>query len=373
MQICIVKNTLTMKKTLLLVLMLLAATVHASEKADNLKWIEASSLNIVGKIFNDTPNPYHRIDTCKFKGWSQWQNYQVRCSAGMAVVFRTNSPTIKITADYAGLYRGQTTNILSHKGFDLYIKADGKWLYAGSNVEEYGKKGGVATLVEDMDESMKECLLYLPIYSEENSIKIGINNDAVIEAIASPFRHRVVVYGSSYTQGICSSRAGMNYPAMFTRNTGIQTVSLAMSGQCKMQDAATNALMHAPDIDAFLFDTFSNPHAPEIEERLFQFIEKIQSAHPGKPLIFQQTIYREYCNFNKKKAAREQQKMETAARLMKEACKKYKDVYFIVPNATAPDHEAQVDGIHPSDYGYQLWEKSIEKEVLKILRKYDIR
>ena len=82
----------------------------------------------------------------------------------------------------------------------------------------------------------------------------------------------------------------MNYPAIFTRNTGIQTVSLAMSGQCKMQDAATNALMHAPDIDAFLFDTFSNPHAPEIEARLFQFIEKIQSAHPGKPLIFQQTI-----------------------------------------------------------------------------------
>ena len=373
MQICIVDKRLTMKKVLLFLILLAISAINTVAKTDNIQWVEASSLNIIGKIFNDTPNPYHRVDTCKFKGWSQWQNYQVRCSAGMAVVFRTDSPFIKVTADYAGFYRGQTTNILSHKGFDLYIKDHGKWLYAGSNVEKYGESGGISTLVEDMDESMKECLLYLPIYSEENSIRIGIDKGTVIEAIDSPFRHRIAVYGSSYSQGVCSSRAGMNYPAIFTRNTGIQTLSLAMSGQCRMQDAATNVLMHAPDIDAFIFDTFSNPHASEIEERLFQFIEKIQRAHPGKPLIFQQTIYREYCNFNKKKAEREQKKMETAARLMKEACRKYDDVYFITPNATAPDHEAQVDGIHPSDYGYQLWEKSIEKQVLKILRKYGIR
>lgn len=362
-----------MRKSFILAALILLQTICFAQSKPKTKYIDASDLTLIGKIFNDTPNPYHRVDTCIYKGWTPWQNFQVRCCAGVAAVFRTDSPYINVKAEYGELYTGQTTNILSHKGFDLYIKKDGKWLYAGSGVEKYNSKNHVASVVAHMDDTMKECLLYFPIYSEVHRVQIGVSEGAVIEGIENPFRHRVAVYGSSYTQGVCSSRSGMTYPAIFSRKTGIQIVSLATSGQCRMQDAPTNALMNAPDIDAFLFDTFSNPGAKEIEERLFNFIEKIQSAHPGKPLIFQQTIYREYRNFNKAKEAAEQAKMDTAERLMKEACKKYKDVYFIVPNATAPDHEAQVDGIHPSDHGYQIWEKSIEKQVLRILRKYGIK
>ena len=58
----------------------------------------------------------------------------------------------------------------------------------------------------------------------------------------------------------------------------------------------------------------------------------------------------------------------------KEACKKYKDVYFITTtNATSPDHYTSVDGTHPGDYGYTLWARSIRKPVLRILKKYGIR
>ena len=364
------------KLSIIAALLLMQITCFAqssSKNKSNTRFVEASELTLIGKIFNDTPNPYHRVDTCIYKGWTPWQNFQVRCCAGVAAVFRTDSPSISVRASYGELYTGQTTNILSHKGFDLYIKKDGEWLYAGSGVESLNSKSHTANIINNMDDTMKECLLYFPIYSEVHNVQIGVKEGAVIEGIDNPFRHRVAVYGSSYTQGVCSSRSGMTYPAIFSRNTGIHIVSMATSGQCRMQDAPTNVLMNAPDIDAFIFDTFSNPGAKEIEERLFNFIEKIQSAHPGKPLIFQQTIHREKCNFDLAARANEKAKQKKAAELMKIACKKYKDVYFIIPNATAPDHEAQVDGIHPSDYGYQLWEKSIEKQVLKILRKYGIK
>jgi lysophospholipase L1-like esterase len=36
-------------------------------------------------------------------------------------------------------------------------------------------------------------------------------------------------------------------------------------------------------------------------------------------------------------------------------------------------HSTSVDGIHPSDYGYTLWAKSVKKPLLKILAKYGIR
>ena len=66
-------------------------------------------------------------------------------------------------------------------------------------------------------------------------------------------------------------------------------------------------------------------------------------------------------------------KQEMAAKVMKEACKKYKNVYFIKTNATDKRHETSVDGTHPGDYGYTLWAKSIEKPLLRILKKYGIK
>ena len=102
-------------------------------------------------------------------------------------------------------------------------------------------------------------------------------------------------------------------------------------------------------------------------------------AHPGKPLIFQQTIYREKRNFNTLEDEKEQAKMDMAASIFKEikstpeGRKKYKDVYFIIPDACPASHEGSVDGVHPDNYGYTLWAKSIEKPILKILKKYGIR
>ena len=164
----------------------------------------------------------------------------------------------------------------------------------------------------------------------------------------------------------------MSYPMQFMRHTGIQLLSLGCSGNCKMQPYFADVLCDA-EVDALIFDAFSNPNAEMIRARLFPFIEKIQSAHPDIPLIFQQTIYREGRNFSKSADRNEQAKQDTAAELMKQACKKYKNVYFIQTNATDDLHETSVDGVHPGDYGYTLWARSIEKPILKILKRYGIR
>ena len=65
--------------------------------------------------------------------------------------------------------------------------------------------------------------------------------------------------------------------------------------------------------------------------------------------------------------------MHTADSLMAIACARYKDVYYIRPNACTDNHDASIDGTHPSNHGYRLWAESIEKPVRKILRKYGIR
>ncbi len=337
--------------------------------AQELIYTEASDLTLTGKLI-DTPNPYHRVDTIRFKGFTKSENNQVRNSAGIAVAFRTNSPTISVLTKYGDVGWPNNTGGYSARGYDLYIRRDGQWIWAGAGCP--GDLEKPFNLISGMDGTMKECLMYLPILSEEHSVKIGVTEGSVLEPLSNPFRGRIGIFGSSFTHGISTSRAGMAYPAVFSRETGLQMLSLGCSGNCKLQDYFADVLA-AADVDAFVFDSFSNPSPEQIKERLFPFIEKVQAAHPGKPLIFQRTIYREWRNFNTKTADFEARRIAVADSLMKIACKKYKDVYYIHPNASAPDHETTQDGTHPSDRGYQLWARSIEKPIKKILRKYGIR
>ncbi len=364
-----------MKKafTVLLAVLLAGQILMAQRTPANAKYVytEASDLNLIGKIL-PTPNSYHRVDTVKYKGFTKGENYQVRSSAGLAVVFKTTSSSITILADGDYSWSSNSTMRLASHGYDLYIRDGGRWLWAGATAPNVKNPGAVMTLIKNMAPGEKECLLYLPIYCDMRSVRIGVEEGSTLEAIPNPFRHRVAIFGSSYTHGISTSRAGMSYPMQFTRHTGIQMLSLGCSGNCKMQPYFADVLADV-DADAFVFDSFSNPGADMIKERLFPFIERLQAAHPGKPLIFQQTIYRESRNFNEGNEDFEAAKQHMADSLMRIACKKYKDVYFIKTNATAPLHESSVDGTHPDDYGYYIWARSIEKPILRILRKYGIR
>lgn len=363
-----------MRKLIIIVALAFASQMLGAQTPDEVvyKFTEASELNLIGKIHKETPNPYHRVDTIKYKGFTVVENRQVRCPAGLAVLFKTNSTSISVKTEYGWEYSAVNTMPIAYRGYDLYIKDGNQWLWAGSGATK--PKNGNANLVilKDMDMSEKECMLYLPIYSEVYSVKIGTDEGSTIEALESPFRHRIGIFGSSFTHGISTSRPAMSYPMQLMRRTGLQFLSLGCSGNCKMQPYFGEVLCDA-EVDALVFDAFSNPDAAMIEDRLFPFIEQIQKSHPNIPLIFQQTIYRERRNFNTSVEKNERAKQEMAAKLMKEACKKYKNVYFIQTNATDKLHETSVDGTHPGDYGYTLWAKSIEKPLLKILKKYGIK
>lgn len=358
------------KKILLSVsLLLIAAGMQAQIKWD--KGIEASELNLVGKAF-ETPVPYQRIDTVKYKGFDKAENKMCRQSAGLAVLFRTDATDIGVSMTFGqrstGAYR-------SYRGVDLYIRQAGEWKWAGMNDFPHSHKDSslVKTVVQNMDNSVKECIMYLPLNSEVYSCKIHIPEGSSIEPMESPFRNKIVFHGSSFTHGISCTRAGMSYPMQFMRRTGMQVIPLGFSGHCKMQPYFADVLEDV-EADAYVFDTFSNPNAKQIRERLLPFIERMVKAHPGKPMIFQRTIYWEKDNFNLEHRDFSDKRYAAADSLLEIACKQYKDVYVISTDAALKDCESSTaDGIHPNDNGYTLWERSIEKPILKILRKYGIK
>ena len=75
-----------MKRFFLLTVALLTVWAAAAQ----MRFVDATELNLIGKAL-PTPHPYHRIDTVAYKGFTKGENQQVRCSAGLALVFKTNS------------------------------------------------------------------------------------------------------------------------------------------------------------------------------------------------------------------------------------------------------------------------------------------
>lgn len=329
-------------------------------------YTDAQQLTVVGKLL-PTSNPYHRIETDRYTGFTSGEAIQCRQSAGMAVAFRTNSDYIGIDVKYATLSSRLDRGMC---GFDLYIRKDGQWIWAWNNVPSKVIKDDFIhlPLLQTSVQGWKECLLYLPIQSELKELQIVTDADSMTEPIENPFKGRIAVFGSSYTQGACVERPALTYSAQLSRMTGYHFINMGFCGNSKLQPYFADALIDAQDVDAYVFDAFSNPTPQQMEERLFPFIEKIQAAKPGVPLIFIKTIYREKRNFNPAYDAKEQAKMDMADSLMNIAVSKYPNVYWIESTDTVDGtHEWTADGSHPSGYGYHLMAKSLREPIVEIL------
>ena len=331
------------------------------------RYTDAQKLTVVSKLVH-TANPYHRIDTDKYEGFTSGEVIQCRQSAGIAIAFRTNSDFIGVDAKYIKLSSRLDKGMA---GFDLYIRKDGQWIYAWNNVPDKVVTGQFISmpLLKKSVEGWKDCLLYLPLQSELSEVQIVTDADGVVEPLEMPFKGRIAVFGSSYTQGACAERPGLTYSAQLSRMTGYHFINMGFCGNSKLQPYFADALLDAEDIDAYVFDAFSNPTPDQVQERLFPFIEKFQTRKPGVPLIFIQTLYREKRNFNPAYDAREQAKMDMADSLMTIAASKYPNVYWIeTTNTVDGTHEWTADGSHPSGYGYHLMAKSILEPLTTILK-----
>lgn len=85
---------------------------------------------MVGKVFPDTPNPYQRMDFTRFSGWSKTDINLLEMPAGIIISFKTDSPVVAVKPLFTSISNTNAAGY-SARGFDLYIKRDGKWLWAG--------------------------------------------------------------------------------------------------------------------------------------------------------------------------------------------------------------------------------------------------
>lgn len=353
-----------------------AFSLKAADRIDKLgcevRYTDASALNLFNKLL-PTENVWQRLDVEKYPQMTTRQKELSRSCTGMAVCFETDSPFVGVRVDFARATRPLCgSSPINARGFDLYVEKDGRWLWAGSDTSALvNNVPQRVLLLNGAGNDVKKCLLYLPLYSEINSLEVITAAGSVIRGAESGFKGRIAVFGSSYTNGSGCSRPAMAYPAQLARKTGYNFINMGMSGNSRLQDYYARAIAEAKDVDAFVFDAFSNPSAQQIRERLFPFIDIFVNSHPGKPLVFLKTVYREGRRFNAAAERKEGEKMAVADSMIHIAVKRYDNVYWIdCTSASDGSGEWTTDGVHPDDYGYTLFAESMRKRLVRILKKY---
>ena len=363
-----------------LCLLLVVSVSAAPKKTPKVNYVNATELTMLGKLCKTT-NPYHRVEVANVKGILEKEAKLLKMSSGLAIAFKTNATDIYVKAQYGSACSwSQYAPVAATTGFNLFIKRDGKWAWAVSKAhrlspiaENLEKLSEPLAVAEDIIKGEKECVLYLPLFSELTALEIGVNEGAKIEALPNPFRHNIAVFGSSYTHGHSASGAGLTWPAFLSRSTGLHLCSFGMSGNSKLQSYLGEEFAKT-DAEALICDAFSNPSIEQIKTRIRPFIEIIRKHKPDMPIIFINTIYRENRTFFPRSEEKEQSRIEYVEDIMATIVKEYKNVYFVnVPNQTGTDHITSADGIHPYSYGYHRWAQAIEKPILRILKKHKIK
>lgn len=350
----------------ILLLFLCSFSLGAQSQEFDVTRIDGRLLN--GRLLDEALE-FQRVPLSLSSDMTAQEKRQGARPVGQFVSFRTESTSVGVITVREGVKMGKCNGPISAAGFDLYIKNNNKWLWAGSVLPEDNEP---SWLVTDMKPEMKECLLYMPLGCQVKSLQICHTKNSEIE-LENFLRNKIAVFGSSFTEGAATSRPGMTWCAQLSRNTGVLFANFGFAGNAKLQDYFSDMLVQM-DVDAYVIDGFSNPTPQEMRDRLQPFIMKIRSQKPNTPIIFLKSIYREIRNFNSKTDAYESERSHVSDSLMRIMQKEFDAVYWITTtNATDKKrHETSVDGTHPSDYGYTIWAESVEKPIMRILKKHKI-
>lgn len=337
-------------------------------------YIDARNLTVSGQL-NSEEN-YARLsqkyrDRVRPPVWSL-----SRHSAGINIRFKTNSPEIWVKWELAEFSHKGNMTAIGASGLDLYCKVGSGWQYVNSGTPQ--AKFTEVSLISEMDGTLKEFLINLPLYSSVIKLEVGILEGSVIER-GEKFSNSeapIVFYGTSITQGASASRPGMAYPSIISRNLDMETINLGFSGNGRFEQSVGQVLCDASP-GLIVIDCTPNSSPEVIQENAFDLLFQIRGCHPNVPILMVESILREYSHFK----TADDTVFGSASYIRKQnqtlqlAYKKAVDsgmariFYLKGDSLIGDDHEGTVDGTHLSDLGMMRIAERIQHEIQKIMQK----
>ena len=172
-------------------------------------------------------------------------------TAGIQIRFRTNSPRISIRVKLRGVHAMDHCAATGECGVDLYLGDTGEMTFAGVSRFNRGLDNYQVTIGNLPDARLRTITLNLPLYQGVKEISVGLPPGVKVSAAPRiPRSQRIVVYGTSITQGGCASRPGMAYTNILSRRINAEFINLGFSGSGRAEPEVAHiiATMAAPAV-----------------------------------------------------------------------------------------------------------------------------
>ncbi len=294
-------------------------------------------------------------------------------TAGMAIRF--SSDATALSAKWVSTLELEMNHMtpVGIRGLDLYTLDDNnEWTFVSSVRPTVNKKASKYSIVSGMEKKMREYLLYLPLYDGIDSLYIGIDSAAVIDApkVDLPCREKpIVVYGTSITQGACASRPGMAYTNILEREMNREFYNFGFSGNGQL-DMEVAPLLASVDAGLYIFDCLPNNTAEQLKERIEPFYRYLREKRPDVPILFVESPLFPIIRYNKGTAdaiyAKNDVLKEFYAKLKTEGAE---NIYYMeAEEVFGGNTEFTVDNYHFTDMGFRYFADKL-KPIIRTIAK----
>ena len=283
-------------------------------------------------------------------------------NAGGRVRFMTDSPYVAVSVKVTRIYQIPIMTLAGTCGIDVYADGDFCGLIR-PNADDPQLHISAIVNMRSGGEHLIE--INFPLYSGVEEMMIGIDQNATLKAAPKyTYDKPIVFYGSSITNGACSTRPGFAYSSRLSRMLDADYINLGFGGLCKGEPAMIDYIASL-DMSAFVLDYDHNaPDVAHLERTHENAYLTVRKSNPTLPIII---ISSPRCDLSGDWGER----LEVIKRTYDNAIKAGdKNVYFINGSEFFPEigYDFSIDGIHPTDLGFDIMAKAILSVLKKALK-----
>ncbi|MEW2923135.1 SGNH/GDSL hydrolase family protein [Muricauda sp. ANG21] len=293
-------------------------------------------------------------------------------TAGGQLRFQTNSNRIFLQVElsnYSNMYHMPPTG---QSGFDLYIEEKGIPRYIQTSKFAHDATEYITSFAVGDNHELQTFRINFPLYNGIEFLAIGIEDGTVVRK-AEPLKHKgkVVVYGTSITQGGCVSRPGMVYSNILSRKLGVEFVNLGFSGNGKGEPEIAHIINEISDLRLVVLDYEANANMT-IRETIGPFVDILRMQKPNLPILIVSKIRVAYAVDGSEAFERLLDNRDYLEGMVLDRKKSGDDnIYFVDGSIILGEDysECTVDRIHPTDLGSYRIAKALSGVIQNILEK----
>lgn len=295
-------------------------------------------------------------------------------TAGGQIRFRTDSTRVAVRVRLAGPANMVHMPATGQCGFDVYLGEPGKQTYYLTTKYDRTQTYYEVLLCDLPRGPVYSITLNFPLYQGVESVEVGLEpGTQVLPPLPYDDDRRVIVYGTSITQGGCASRPGMCYTNILSRRINREFINLGFSGNGKGEPEVARVISTIDRPGLFVLDYEANCNDYDrLSATLPAFIRILRNAHPTVPILAASKI--PYATEAWHPVAVEKRlRNRDFQRQLVEECRAAGDtnVHFLDGSGLLGEEgwqECTVDSVHPNDLGFMRIADGLEPVIQGILR-----